>query len=143
MIVGNDPVVLSGTAFLAYMTRVAGIVPPTAWIFAQFSAANIGECDDCDETHAMSCYTWLTYQDRSINGPSVIQSDQPRPHWRLSNIFHDLHGERYTSIAHIRGPRSAVSPLEVRECQQVTEHQFIDKINLAVRRSRRQDHGDA
>ncbi|KAG9027351.1 hypothetical protein FRB95_007838 [Tulasnella sp. JGI-2019a] len=41
VVVGNDPVVLSGTAFLAYMTRVAGIVPPTAWIFAQFSAANI------------------------------------------------------------------------------------------------------
>lgn len=41
-IVGNDPVILSGTAFLAYMTRVAGITPPTAWIFSQFSAANIG-----------------------------------------------------------------------------------------------------
>lgn len=42
VVVGNDPVILSGTAFLAYMTRVAGIVPPTAWIFAQFSVANIG-----------------------------------------------------------------------------------------------------
>ncbi|KAG9045028.1 hypothetical protein FS837_007162 [Tulasnella sp. UAMH 9824] len=41
VVVGNDPVILSGTAFLAYMTRVAGIVPPTAWIFAQFSVANI------------------------------------------------------------------------------------------------------
>ncbi|KAG8952758.1 hypothetical protein FRC04_003681 [Tulasnella sp. 424] len=41
VVVGNDPVILSGTAFLAYMTKVAGIVPPTAWIFAQFSVANI------------------------------------------------------------------------------------------------------
>ncbi|KAG8862603.1 hypothetical protein FRB96_001162 [Tulasnella sp. 330] len=39
VIAGNDPVILSGTAFLAYMTRVAGIVPPTAWIFAQFTSA--------------------------------------------------------------------------------------------------------
>ncbi|CAE6416154.1 unnamed protein product [Rhizoctonia solani] len=41
VIVGNDPIILSGTAFLAYLTRVAGITPPTAWIFAQFCAANI------------------------------------------------------------------------------------------------------
>ncbi|CAE6530904.1 unnamed protein product [Rhizoctonia solani] len=41
VIVGNDPIILSGTAFLAYLTRVAGIAPPTAWIFAQFCAANI------------------------------------------------------------------------------------------------------
>ncbi|EED82647.1 predicted protein, partial [Postia placenta Mad-698-R] len=40
-IVGNDPVILSGTAFLAYMTRVSGISNPTAWIFAQFAAANM------------------------------------------------------------------------------------------------------
>jgi len=39
--VGNDPVVLSGTTFLAYLTRVLGIVPPTAWIFSQFVAANM------------------------------------------------------------------------------------------------------
>jgi len=41
VIVGNDPVILSGTAFLAYFTRVTGITPPTAWIFAQFAAANM------------------------------------------------------------------------------------------------------
>ncbi|KAI0002290.1 hypothetical protein BJV74DRAFT_973951 [Russula compacta] len=40
-IVGNDPVVLSGTTFLAYLTRVLGIAPPTAWIFSQFAAVNI------------------------------------------------------------------------------------------------------
>ncbi|EED85293.1 predicted protein, partial [Postia placenta Mad-698-R] len=43
-IVGNDPVILSGTAFLAYMTRVSGFLSisnPTAWIFAQFAAANM------------------------------------------------------------------------------------------------------
>ncbi|KAI0827691.1 hypothetical protein BC628DRAFT_1367947 [Trametes gibbosa] len=41
VIVGNDPVILSGTAFLTYFTRAAGITPPTAWIFSQFAAANI------------------------------------------------------------------------------------------------------
>ncbi|KAI0362901.1 hypothetical protein BV20DRAFT_1058530 [Pilatotrama ljubarskyi] len=41
VIVGNDPVILSGTAFLAYFTRVAGITPPTAWVFSQFAAANM------------------------------------------------------------------------------------------------------
>ncbi len=50
IIVGNDPVVLSGTAFLAYMTRVAGIVPPTAWINAQFIAANIGRAKHLPHT---------------------------------------------------------------------------------------------
>jgi Na+/H+ antiporter NhaD/arsenite permease-like protein len=40
--IGNDPVILSGTAFLAYMTRVAKDMPPRAWIFSQFAVANIG-----------------------------------------------------------------------------------------------------
>ncbi|KAK3067402.1 hypothetical protein LTR53_015752 [Teratosphaeriaceae sp. CCFEE 6253] len=41
--IGNDPVILSGTAFLAYMTRISkNIKDPKAWIFAQFSVANIG-----------------------------------------------------------------------------------------------------
>ncbi|KAL5518613.1 hypothetical protein ACEPAH_296 [Sanghuangporus vaninii] len=39
--VGNDPVVLFGTPFLVYFSRVSGIVPPTAWIFAQFATANM------------------------------------------------------------------------------------------------------
>ena len=39
--VGNDPVILSGTSFLVYFTRVAGISPPSAWIWAQFVAANV------------------------------------------------------------------------------------------------------
>ncbi|EMD30671.1 hypothetical protein CERSUDRAFT_101113 [Gelatoporia subvermispora B] len=41
VIVENDPVILSGTVFLAYFTRVSGITPLTAWIFAQFAAANM------------------------------------------------------------------------------------------------------
>ncbi|KAN0060703.1 hypothetical protein ACQY0O_007361 [Thecaphora frezii] len=41
VLVGNDPVILSGTAFLVYLTRVAGITPPDAWIWAEFVAANI------------------------------------------------------------------------------------------------------
>lgn len=41
--VGNDPVILSGTAFLAYMTRVSSnIIHPRAWIHSQFALANIG-----------------------------------------------------------------------------------------------------
>lgn len=41
VVLGNDPVILSGTAFLVYVTRTAGIVPPSAWIWSQFTAANI------------------------------------------------------------------------------------------------------
>ncbi|KAL2065975.1 hypothetical protein VTL71DRAFT_2046 [Oculimacula yallundae] len=40
--IGNDPIVLSGTPFLAYMTRASSnIAHPKAWIFAQFAIANI------------------------------------------------------------------------------------------------------
>ncbi|WFD42132.1 hypothetical protein MPSI1_000771 [Malassezia psittaci] len=41
VVLGNDPVILSGTAFLVYVTRVAGISPPSAWIWGQFVAANV------------------------------------------------------------------------------------------------------
>jgi Na+/H+ antiporter NhaD/arsenite permease-like protein len=41
--IGNDPIILSGTPFLAYMTRVAeNIKHPRAWIHTQFTLANIG-----------------------------------------------------------------------------------------------------
>ncbi|KOS22417.1 Potassium channel KOR1 [Escovopsis weberi] len=40
--IGNDPIILSGTAFLAYMTRVSSnIAHPRAWIHTQFAIANI------------------------------------------------------------------------------------------------------
>lgn len=40
--IGNDPIILSGTAFLAYMTRVSSnITHPRAWIFTEFALANI------------------------------------------------------------------------------------------------------
>ncbi|KAI5861097.1 hypothetical protein GGS23DRAFT_598974 [Durotheca rogersii] len=40
--IGNDPIILSGTAFLAYMTRVSSnIIHPRAWIFTQFAIANV------------------------------------------------------------------------------------------------------
>jgi Na+/H+ antiporter NhaD/arsenite permease-like protein len=40
--IGNDPIILSGTPFLAYMTRVsANIAHPRAWIYSQFAVANI------------------------------------------------------------------------------------------------------
>ncbi|KAF8309014.1 hypothetical protein DL93DRAFT_1795316 [Clavulina sp. PMI_390] len=39
---GNDPVVLSATPFIAYMTTAAvNIKNPRAWIYAQFAAANV------------------------------------------------------------------------------------------------------
>ncbi|KAJ9123060.1 hypothetical protein QFC22_001249 [Naganishia vaughanmartiniae] len=41
VIVGNDPIILSGTSFLAYFSRIAGISPPRAWTFAQFAASNV------------------------------------------------------------------------------------------------------
>lgn len=40
--IGNDPIILSGTAFLAYMTRVSeNIHTARAWIHAQFTVANV------------------------------------------------------------------------------------------------------
>ncbi|KAL8377666.1 hypothetical protein RB595_008387 [Gaeumannomyces hyphopodioides] len=40
--IGNDPIILSGTAFLAYMTRVSSnIKHPRAWIYTQFAIANV------------------------------------------------------------------------------------------------------
>lgn len=43
-LVGNDAVILSGTAFLSYFIRVSGIEPDCigAWILSEFWAANIG-----------------------------------------------------------------------------------------------------
>jgi Na+/H+ antiporter NhaD/arsenite permease-like protein len=41
-LIGNDPIILSGTAFLSYMTRVSSnIKHPRAWIYTQFAVANI------------------------------------------------------------------------------------------------------
>ncbi|KIK81227.1 hypothetical protein PAXRUDRAFT_156540 [Paxillus rubicundulus Ve08.2h10] len=39
ILLGNDPVILSGTAFLVYYTQVAEL-SPTAWIMSEFAAAN-------------------------------------------------------------------------------------------------------
>ena len=39
ILIGNDPVILSGTAFLVYYTKVA-LLDPRAWIMAEFAAAN-------------------------------------------------------------------------------------------------------
>ena len=36
---GNDPVILSGTAFLIYFTKVAE-VKPEAWLFSEFASCN-------------------------------------------------------------------------------------------------------
>lgn len=39
ILLGNDPVILSGTAFLVYYTKVAKL-NETAWVMAEFAAAN-------------------------------------------------------------------------------------------------------
>ncbi|KAF8653641.1 hypothetical protein AX16_003793 [Volvariella volvacea WC 439] len=39
VILGNDPVILSGTVFLVYYTAATSL-PPTPWIMAEFAAAN-------------------------------------------------------------------------------------------------------
>ncbi|KAK7052409.1 CitMHS domain-containing protein [Favolaschia claudopus] len=39
VVLGNDPVILSGTAFLVYYTKVAEL-NPTSWLIAEFAAAN-------------------------------------------------------------------------------------------------------
>lgn len=39
MIVGNDPVILSGTVFLVYYTAATGL-EPEAWLISEFAAAN-------------------------------------------------------------------------------------------------------
>ncbi|GAA5982506.1 hypothetical protein JCM11641_006138 [Rhodosporidiobolus odoratus] len=41
LLVGNDPIVLSGTAFLSYFTRATGITSPEAFTISQFVAANL------------------------------------------------------------------------------------------------------
>jgi Na+/H+ antiporter NhaD/arsenite permease-like protein len=41
-LIGNDPIILSGTPFLAYMTRVSSNIDhPRAWIHTQFAVANV------------------------------------------------------------------------------------------------------
>lgn len=39
ILLGNDPVILSGTAFLVYYTKVAEL-NPISWLMAEFAAAN-------------------------------------------------------------------------------------------------------
>ncbi|BFZ61765.1 hypothetical protein YB2330_002840 [Saitoella coloradoensis] len=39
VVLGNDPVILSGTAFLVYYTRVAE-VSPISWLFSEFASCN-------------------------------------------------------------------------------------------------------
>ncbi|KAK2071555.1 hypothetical protein P8C59_005968 [Phyllachora maydis] len=40
-LVGNDPLILSGTPFLAYFVQHAGIEDPTAYLFSHFQVANL------------------------------------------------------------------------------------------------------
>ncbi|KAF8153210.1 hypothetical protein B0H34DRAFT_662887 [Crassisporium funariophilum] len=39
MVLGNDPIILSGTAFLVYYTAATGL-EPVAWLISEFAAAN-------------------------------------------------------------------------------------------------------
>jgi Na+/H+ antiporter NhaD/arsenite permease-like protein len=38
-VLGNDPVILSGTAFLVYFTKIAE-VSPVGWLFSEFVTCN-------------------------------------------------------------------------------------------------------
>jgi Na+/H+ antiporter NhaD/arsenite permease-like protein len=38
-VLGNDPVILSATAFLIYFTKIAE-VSPMAWLFSEFASCN-------------------------------------------------------------------------------------------------------
>ncbi|KAF8516399.1 hypothetical protein JB92DRAFT_2810381 [Gautieria morchelliformis] len=40
VVIGNDPVILSGTAFLVYYTRVVEELQPLPWLISEFAAAN-------------------------------------------------------------------------------------------------------
>jgi len=50
-VLGNDPVILSGTAFLVYFTKVAE-VSPVAWLFSEFASCN---------TASMLLFVGMTY----------------------------------------------------------------------------------
>jgi len=41
LLIGNDPLILSGTPFLVYFTRHAKVDPPTAYLFTHFQVSNL------------------------------------------------------------------------------------------------------
>jgi hypothetical protein len=49
--IGNDPIILSGTPFLAYMTRVsANIAHPRAWIYSKLPAPSVSGLSTIQQT---------------------------------------------------------------------------------------------
>jgi Na+/H+ antiporter NhaD/arsenite permease-like protein len=65
ILLGNDPVILSGTAFLVYYTQIAEL-SPTAWIMSEFAAANtasmvlfVGNPTNVCLSHRIYSYTYI------------------------------------------------------------------------------------
>lgn len=114
MVVGNDPIVLSGTGFLVYVsavpmlytqvfydpscpqfTRVTG-VSPAPWIIAQFAAANIGSCPT---KLALSAVFMLNNcVSLSFGRTRLLKSNQSRPLLGLRNSLSELHGLGHSTL---------------------------------------------
>jgi len=77
-VLGNDPVILSGTAFLVYFTKVAE-VSPVAWLFSEFASCN---------TASMLLFVGMRYYWPSDNR----QSDKRRALRGLQSQLSCIHG---------------------------------------------------
>ena len=65
-ILGNDPVILSGTAFLVYFTKVAE-VSPVAWLFSEFVSCN---------TASMLLFVGTSNHKKRVELTGVRESDE-------------------------------------------------------------------
>lgn len=107
---------MSGTAFLVYFTRIAGISPPSAWIWAQFVAANICTSGLFIATVSLQHLTepfrfGVRICFNSLGGPRFIQSYKPSDRLRVRHFFPYLH------ILH--------GPAELRFCPCCASHPYV------------------
>ncbi|KAG8931634.1 hypothetical protein FRC01_001031 [Tulasnella sp. 417] len=111
VVVGNDPVILSGTAFLAYMTRVAGIVPPTAWIFAQFSVANIVSSNPTNLVLTGAFGISFTTYTANVILPALFSTVLLFPYlqWRFGSSRQPVSLSRWLASAFIRNRQRTAS----------------------------------
>jgi Na+/H+ antiporter NhaD/arsenite permease-like protein len=112
MVIGNNPVILSGTAFLVYYTSATGL-EPVAWLIAEFAVANtatmvlfVGNPTDVvipEEVNAaftaytilpfiacnLTCYAALAFQFRNVQHIPPTFAVRPREALRdpVSAIF--------------------------------------------------------